>query len=324
MLPAEFPEMVKKDLMGWHFEEYPTLPDFVPQICDVRQMPDDADYYSDTVVAGLGDPEQMPIDQQVRTDKIAEAYTWYSAVRPYKLGLTYGESFLKKSARKMGIKLENDGRRLAQSFMKKRNKMLADVFNRGAFIAGIPDIFNADADGQVDPQRGFIYDGKPLFGRSTQAHPLKLKPAATYSNLLASTALDYAGIGTMELLMTDTNAFDERQEKIVITPDVIVVPSALKNKAKQLLGSEAETAKGIGDINVFKGEYTPIVFPYLTTANAWFMGVRNKGIVWWEQGTLDIKVYELPNRSWLVDAAMYWGVSVSDWRMWTASYLATS
>jgi hypothetical protein len=54
------------------------------------------------------------------------------------------------------------------------------------------------------------------------------------------------------------------------------------------------------------------------------MGVRNKGIVWWEQGTLDIKVYELPNRSWLVDAAMYWGVSVSDWRMWTASYLATS
>ena len=324
MKPADFEEMVKLDLVGYYTDRYPAIPSVLESFCEVDTL--DAslgDYESATVVSGLGDPEQVNRGEVPVRDEIRETFTWYLAVKPYRLALTYQEDMKDWPKWRIEARLEKDGLEIARVFNRKENKLAADVFNHGALTDGDADVFSGTppSRGQTDPYPKFIYDGKPFFADD---HPLSLDASQTFINWLTGTDLDYAGLEVMELLIKNANAYNERGQKISLSPDSIMIPDVLSRQAQQLLESQNESSKDFGDTNVFRGVYNVIVNPYLDgTAAAtaqWFMGMAKKGVTFSRQGDISINVeYDGKKREWNVDIMKIFGVTVKNWRYWAAS-----
>lgn len=329
MQPRDFPEMVKKDLAGWYMDKYPALPSVLEEFCETDTLDaSEGDYDSGTVVSSLGGTKIVPVGQEAHQDEIRETFTWYLAVYPHRTALSYNEDIVNWPKWKREKRLEKDGAEIARIFNRDENILAADVFNHGALTAGDKDTFNGTphSQGQTDPYPKFIYDGNPFF---YSAHPLTLDATQTFANRLASTDLNYAGIETAELLVKDTNAYNERGQKIEIIPDTIMVPNVLKRTAQQLLDSQNETDKDFGNTNVYRGAYRLIVNPYLdgtsSATAAWYMGLSNMGVTFVRQGDVSINVeYDGMKRQYNVDIMKVFGVVVKNWRYWVGSKTPTS
>jgi len=324
MKPADFTEMVKKDVAGYYNDEYPTLPSMIESFCETDILDaSEGDYDSATVVSGLAKPSQINRGQRSPQDRIKETFTWYLAVRPYRTALSYEEDMKDWPKWRLQKRLEKDGKEIARIFNDTENELAADVFNHGALTAGDADIFSGTppSKGQTDPYPKFIYDNKPFFA---EAHPLTLDATTTFANWLTGTDLNYAGLETMELLIANSNAYNERGQKVKIKPDTIMIPQVLSRTAQQLLESLNESGKDFGDTNVFRGAYNLVVNPYLdgtaAASAAWYMGLAKKGVTFVRQGDIDIQtVWDGLRREWTIDIMKIFGVVVKNWRYWAAS-----
>lgn len=108
-------------------------------------------------------------------------------------------------------------------------------------------------------------DGQALF---SDAHPL-VNSASTIDNnstsSLSQTSLE-AGINYFDNLVNESNV------PLYMKPKVLIVPPALRWKAKELLESELKPEGAENDLNVLKGEGIKyMVVNYLTSDTAWFL-----------------------------------------------------
>lgn len=209
---------------------------------------------------------------------------------------------------------------IAQNYDRTRDRYYAQFLNYGALTAG-HRVFNATVPGViVDPTGDFIYDGKPLFAGTAQAHP-SLMSDRTFSNY-DTLDLTLENIQKVYTKMTVDNAYDEQGNKIVISPDTIVVPQELELEALALMNQEyvaQDATTGIGGAsarrNPFYRKFRIIVWPHLTTADGWFMIQRGYGLRALIRQQPEIEVWEDPETKQM-RASVYcrFGAYADSWR----------
>lgn len=136
---------------------------------------------------------------------------------------------------------------LARSVFNTRQIHAASLFNN-AFSSSYP-----------------IYDGQPLISDS---HPDYPGASTTQSNklTLALTAdnLEQARIAMMGFK-------DDRGNLIGVNPDTLIVPPALRQAALEIVQSEGKPDTTDNNVNIHKGQYKVIVWPFLIDSTAWFL-----------------------------------------------------
>ena len=136
---------------------------------------------------------------------------------------------------------------MGTSFARLRRKDGASVFNNstsGSFLG---------------------YDAKALCAND---HPRSRTDSTSVDNLLA-TALTS---DNLEAAVTTHQALgDDLGEEIVIMPDTLVVPRALRKTAIEITASPQVPEDANNAINVQAGQWNVIVEPYLSGSTAWFI-----------------------------------------------------
>lgn len=329
---SQIKEIIRKDGYPAMFQAYENRPLVYPRITEVLDVP--AGFYGEkmSVYGGLGDLKRVRDGEELQADTVpGTPWQMYLAVRRYGGRVDLPQKML-DAADAIG-KVQN----LISEFSKQwgrrapaqKEQLVADVFQKGTLSAGDKTVFDGTFDNQVeiDANPGLIFDGKPFFAATGNGHPLK-GGSSTPFNLTASRTLTQANIQSCMTTMRTTNAIDERERKILIIPNVLLVPPGLEFDAKVILNSTQVSGAANNDINPIRGSLDPIVWDYLTDdTDAWWLGavgqgggvrVRDSGAPKLEHG------YDPKTKVHYVTAEFEFGVHVQDWRQWYANNKATS
>lgn len=198
-----------------------------------------------------------------------------------------------------------------------REDIVATFIQRGTIAAGDPAVFKQEYGDFPDANVGFIYDGKPLYAASGNAHPLK-SVANTGSqgvNLVASGAdLDGATLDTGYIQVTQTNAVDERGNRITVMPKYLMGGSAMRTTILRLLNSESLPGTGNNDINPNRGLLEPLIWPLLDDdTNAWWIHGAESLTAFDGANVLDT-VYDESTKTLHLRGSIRFGIYCPDWR----------
>lgn len=125
-------------------------------------------------------------------------------------------------------------------------------------------------------------DGKPL---CDNAHPNSpAKSAATQDNLFASTALSADNVETVRQAMLGFK--DDAGNIVGVNPDLLLVPVALENTAKNITGATGLIGSADNDINPQAGRFNYIVWPRLSSSTTWFLidsAMMKRSLLWYSR-----------------------------------------
>lgn len=117
-------------------------------------------------------------------------------------------------------------------------------------------------------------DGKPLCGTD---HPLSPSNTATQSNK-GTAALSVDSLEAARLAMMGFT--DDRGKKLLLKPDLLLVPPALEMAAEEIVLSAGRSDTANRADNVRKGAYKIITLPLLTDSNNWFVADSQQMKLW--------------------------------------------
>lgn len=316
---AEFAKGMQKDLYTYFMEaeQYQQLTPVYPQLFEVKQL--EGAYDQQTSAIGMGKLSERKERDNIKRSNPLEGFTVPIKARTFsdsfELSMETVEDF---TPSKLSNVLMDIAKGWQQGIVNTKEQFAAKFFNYGGFTAG-HDVFNNTITGVVDDPTGDLgYDGKPFFALSGNNHPAK--NGSTYYNSVAN-SFSATNLITGYNLMADTNAYDEKGEKINLIPEIILHPAALKF-------SVAEVLKNTDTANIkskVENLVTPIQWNYLTDTDAWFLGVPKKGLVWYERKAPQITVYQdEKNKAYIVDIDTRFGAGMNNWRFWSGFNLSTS
>ena len=316
---AEFAKGMQKDLYMYMIEaeQYQQLNPVYSQLFEVKQL--EGAYDSQTSAIGMGQLSERKERDNIKRSNPLEGFTVPIKARTFsdsfELSMETVEDF---TPSKLGNVLMDIAKGWNQGLVNTKEVFAAKFFNYGGFTAG-HDVFNNTITGVVDDPTGDLgYDGKPFFALSGNNHPAK--NGSTYYNSLAN-AFSSANLQTAYNLMADTNAYDEKGEKINLVPQIILYPAALKFTVEQVLNN-TDTANLRGTV---QNLVQPVQWNYLTDTDGWFLGVPKKGLVWYERKAPQISVYQdEKNKSYIIDIDTRFGAGMNNWRFWQANNISTS
>jgi hypothetical protein len=320
---SEFTDLMTRDLYGWFLQAYDQLSPVYPQIFDVQPL--EGAYAQETQGIGLGQLSERSEGNDIIASNPLEGYTVLGKARTFSDSFFLTAEFVKDSTpQKMANVMSGFASTWAQGVVNSKESFAAKFFIYGGFTAGRDDTFDNSITGVVSDSSGdLIYTGKPFFALSGNNHPAK--DGSTYYNSLGALALTSANLQTAYNLITNTNNYDERGEKIMLRPDVLLIPPALRFTAKTILESELQPSGANNDINVTQNLVSQLEWQYLTDTNGWFLGTRQKGLKFYERQAPVIDFYqdEISKKFYAtIDAR--WGGTVTEWRHWVAANISTS
>ena len=146
--------------------------------------------------------------------------------------------------------MRDGARELGVSARETRHVEVAEIFNTG-FVSTYHT----------------AGDGNPIF----YATHTRLD-GGTWSNLATASSLSYSTL--QNAILAFENQVDNRGKKIMQTPSILLVPTALEYKALNLLKDvdEPDTAnRNINTINRARPSIKLVVWPYLTSSTAWYL-----------------------------------------------------
>ena len=287
---ADFPYTLRRDLYQHFFDKYTQLPSIFDQIFEVQDS--EAAQEVITSATGMGIPVPKKEGEPIKFHAPFEDWEVVFTHSSYADGLEVSHELAADS-----YKLKNFVQRHAQSWAKGvsylKEKIAASVFND-------------------NPE---IYDGTNFF---SDAHPNKV--GGTFDNSLSLT-LDATGLETAIYTLENTNAYDERGEKILLKADTLLVHPALKFTAAKLLNSTLSPGDADNDINVLKGILNLVSWPFLSSSTAWYVGCVKEGIRFYNREGPLINTW-LDNDNMTAKASIYWRgcAGVLDWRYWVRGH----
>lgn len=318
---GDFEKGMVRNMYDWYFERYDQLAPVHPQICEMKDIGDgEGQYVQDTSVLGMGRLTKRPEGDTIVESNIREGYTiwgtWYTYSDSTGVTMELNADLPKE---KIVNLLREQTTTWAESNVVEREYAVADLFNKGGFTAGHSSFFQP---GTPATYGNFIYDGKPWFALSGNNHPSK--NGGTYYNATAN-ALSETNLQTAWLLYTSTNAYNERDQKIVLMPDTLLIPPDLSFTAKVLLETDLKVGSGNNDINTAKGLLNPVMWRYLDDTNAWYLGAAKKGIVFLNRmnGVLDFW-QDSRTKKYYASIDTRFGAYIKNWRFWLSNNLSTS
>lgn len=323
--PSQIPALVTDTGVGVIADTYDADSLYFPQFCRVLDPSAASDpFYGDasTTLHFGTDPVERQDGQPHSETSGGQGYTVLTKIRQYSRVLTLPERMLTATdAKARAVRQVSEfAEQFARGAGVQKDTLVASLLNNGALTAGHED-FDGGYVGHVDANRLYIFNGQPWFDT---AQVIKFG-TGTYSNHTASSALTNANLNTAYTTVTTTNAVDETGKRISIRPDLLIVPNALRTTAFQLLNSEKLPSSANNDINPNQGLLKPILNPYLTDTDGWFIGSTTRGLRVFDSGAPRLKTwFDEDTSSQKVKLEYWFGVGVDDWRGWHACNVAAS
>jgi len=317
-------ESIRDGIYKFAFETYEVAPKIKNMLFDVKTMDGEYKKGMDYVV----DAEALLIDgetEQARDSQIKRGYPWIIRMRDIRAQI----SLTKKEMKYGFVDIPAIGKKLGEAFIEKEEATAARIFNNGGLTAG-DWIFNNSILGGNDPindsSGDLIYDSKAFFDTD---HPRTIGDT-TYSNFTSNAlTADAAGITNLQsalTLMEYTNAYDNAGTRIMIRPNLLVVPPSLRFTAEEILTTtQGKPYVATNETNVMSGILNMVVWPWLDDSDGWFVGQAKKGIEWYDQGSLEIETsYDASQRIWNVFLTKTIGIGVTNWRYWLSNNISAS
>lgn len=156
------------------------------------------------------------------------------------------------------------------------------------------------------------YDSKALCAND---HPQSRTDSTSVDNL-GALALTAENLETAVLAHQDLG--DDLGEEIIIMPNVLLVPRALRKQALEIVGSEKRPDDAENAINVQAGMWTVIVDPYLTSTTAWWIidgSLATRYLKWYNRIPLEFAgTQDFDTMIWKYRGYMRYGYGWSDFR----------
>ncbi len=146
---------------------------------------------------------------------------------------------------------------------KKVTRKLADsLYYTRQYHAAIP--FN-NVTSFVGP------DGVPL---ASASHPKGPENSDTWSNYKTNKALNAANVEEIRNDMMEWK--DDRGNLVMVNPDTLIVPRALRKNALVVADTDKEPGGNHNDVNIWKGAVDVIEWHFLTDPTMWFFVDMNR------------------------------------------------
>lgn len=287
LLHADFIEGCKKDAYEYYFEEYEKETTYFDKIAEEAKS--DAAYEQGTVLTGPGELDAKPYGGDYLSIGLAEAFTWYIAMREYGNLLPIEGSTLEDVKRKAGDLIKKWSTLWAQAARNTKEKRVFNLFNYGGYTSGHDATFDQTVQGGVldDPSGDGVYTGtaaavKPFIALS--GNNWTDPDGSTYYNGLSATNPSPENFKTAWQLLTRTNAKTESGAVAVITPNVLLTANTTDALLwRQILESEKMAGVNTNDKNVLQDLIGSIIAcPWLdaafATARAWAIMQAKKSI----------------------------------------------
>jgi len=320
MVRNQFTESIKRQAINWFWGNYTAVPMEHQSIFD---MGSSVDAYEQSVSGiGMGELAEVEEGEEFENDNAAEGFTVYAKMRKFGKRTEVTQELVEDNRQvKSFLKSIVGGWGSATNMTMER--FFSKFFVYGGLTAG-HDVFNNTITGVLTDSTGDLcYDSKPLFNLSNNTRTSK--GGGTYYNGIASD-LDADNFETLWNLVTVTNAKNERDEEIVIMPNMLVVPPQLRFTAQRLLESENKPGELINDINTLQDIVTLKVWRYLAgDSDAWFLGVAGKGLKGYRRRPPKVDFYYDEDREvYKAKTSTRFGGTVDDFRPWGGSNFSTT
>lgn len=324
-------EMVVNDGYSALFESYEAVGAVFPLLCEVRPVTEaGSPYYGDkgSSVEGLARFKERPDGASMEDSTINTAYTWQAGIKQFSRQMTIPKRLLLANNAMPVIKdkIVQASRQWGEIAAIQKDDYVADMFQKGTLTAGSTEFFDNSFPGNVDPNKGFIYDGLPFFDT---AHTLA-GSTSTLANHTVSGALTQSNLESHMTTMTSTNAVNERGERVIIRPNLLIVPPGLEYTARVILGTDKKTGSEHNDINPIATQSSGvqlIVWRALddaASASSWWIGQGGRGLRAYDSGAPVLTTREKENGDVIIQAEYHFGATVTNWRYWYCSHKAAS
>lgn len=324
---TQMPALLNARLFPVMLAQYAEQPQIAPLITEAGDLNELGAYGTQgSVLGSIGKPTELRDGQEVPADTFKQSYTWYVKNHMFGLRLDIPKRLMDAhdGEGQVGSMVANFAKEVGRTFPQMKEQRVADVFQKGTLSAGDASVFDGSRPGVPDPNVGFIYDGKPFFAATGNGHVLASASETPY-NLTVSLALDSANLQTVLTTYRTSNAVNDRAQKIINEPELLLTGPSLEFTARALLNSTLIPDSGNNTINVVQGILTPVVWRYLTDApTAWYVG-RKAGVVVYDSGEPVIdQVWDAKSQTYILVATTTHAIVVKDWRPWYCANKAAS
>lgn len=206
-------------------------------------------YEQDTSLSGYGQHEETAELQNIPFEDRVPGWEVTYAHKKFTKGASISQEMIDDN--KIGL-VKKTPKALALSKMRTLEKLGADVFNYG-FVAG--------GGGKAVFRGG---DGKALFATDH----VNRTGDIIQSNKI-TTALSQSSLQTVSSAMK--KRLDSKGEIVEYMPSLLLVPTELQYTAQIILETAQATGNNYNDINPMHKSLELVVWPYLTSATAWFV-----------------------------------------------------
>jgi hypothetical protein len=316
---SKLPELVDKSGYGLMMESYESQPLVFPRICDVRPFSMDEAYGTKgSVIVGGGRLLEREDGQEIEAAEMRSGPTWYLKNHQWSRRLDLPKRMLDASDAVGRIQnlVGEYAAEVGRVAALQKDEWVADVLQQGTLTAGNATYFDGSFPNNADPSPAFIYDGLPFFDT---AHTQTIG-GNTFSNHDAAATLTDANLQSAKVRMKSTNAFDDKNERVLVRPNTLIVPPGLERTAKQLLGSDLEIDSAQNNINVHRASLDLIVWDFLDDAassSAWWMCEAGMGLRVYDSGAPVIETsYDPLKKCHFVTFEFLFGAVVTNWRYW--------
>lgn len=263
---SNLPRALWPGIRTWFGQDYRDHPLFVDRMFDIRTS--DMAFEEDVELTGYGLAAVKNEGGPISYDAMKQGYTARYTHVSYALGfIVTREEFDDNVYRKVAAKRS---RALSRSFRVSKEIVGANVLNNG-FTGGV-----------------YVGgDGVALF---SNAHPTR---AGNQSNLLA-VAADFSEASVEDMVKLMAQAKDSTGLPIAVRPRKLIVGTDNMFEVERLLksvqrvGTADNDTNAIRSLGLFDGE--PIVNPYLTDPDAWFITTDvSDGLIGYQRTPLEIR-----------------------------------
>lgn len=196
---------------------------------------------TDTAVTGFGLLEEHSESEPLKYEDVLQGYDTTYTHKTYRKGFSISREMY-----------EDD----QYNVMKKKASALARSTRRTIEYYAASVINNA-----------FTTVGGDGAALSSASHPRS--DGGTAQSNTGTGALTEATLTAAILAMR--NQLDDKGMKIQVRPTHLIVPPALENTARILLGSNLRSGTANNDMNPIKGALEVIVYDWMTSSTAWFL-----------------------------------------------------
>lgn len=222
--------------------------DFVGELFTVEKSTKQAEFNQGIGSLGMMD-EWGASNNQVSYEDVNKGYKATYLHKKYSKGLTLERELVEDD--QYG-EIKKRVRLLTQSVYFTRQYYGALLFN---------EAFNA------------TYAGPDAVALCSASHPYSPSDATVQSNA-GTGALNATNLETARTAMMGWK--DDKGNLLVIEPDTLIVPPALRKAALVIADSNGEPDVSDNNINIWKGSVDVIEFKFLTSSTAWFLADRQR------------------------------------------------